>query len=60
VKFEWDDDKNIANQSRHSISFDEACEVLGDEVRSLEIFDELHSDFEDRFITIGSINRGLP
>jgi uncharacterized DUF497 family protein len=52
VRFEWDDDKNAVNQTRHGISFEEATERFDEEVDSLEIFDELHSDAEDRFISI--------
>ena len=36
------------------MSFEEASEVFGDDVDALEIFDEQHSDVEDRFISIGA------
>lgn len=57
-EFEWDDEKNRWNQRKHGISFEEASEVfLADHY--LEIFDDLHSDIEDRFIAIGRMERGL-
>jgi uncharacterized protein len=59
VRIEWDDAKNSANQDMHGLSFDEAAEVFHDDLDCLEIFDEIHSEIEDRFITIGPIRRGL-
>lgn len=59
MRFEWDESKNLANQKKHGVSFEEASEVFGDDVDALEIFDEQHSDVEDRFISIGPIKRGL-
>ncbi len=53
--FEWDDEKNQINIKKHGIDFETAARVFADENR-LELFDELHSDFEDRYITIGMIN----
>ena len=34
-------------------------ELFAPRVDYLEIFDDAHSDFEDRFIAIGPIRRGL-
>lgn len=59
VRVEWDEPKNLANQKKHGVSFQDASEVLQDDVVALEIFDADHSEFEDRFITIGPIRRGL-
>lgn len=53
--FEWDDEKNQIYIKKHGIDFETAARVFADENR-LEIFDELHSDYEDRYITIGMIN----
>ena len=58
VKVSWDDAKNLANQKKHGISFDEARALFATE-DYLEIFDAEHSDAEDRFIAIGLIRRGL-
>ena len=59
VDFEWDDEKNLINQQKHGLAFEEARSLFESEVDYLEIFDSEHSDFEDRFIAIGPIRRGL-
>ena len=59
VKVDWDEEKNVANQRKHGVSFDEAKELFSSGHDYLEIFDEAHSDDEDRFIAIGPIVRGL-
>ena len=53
--FEWDDEKEKINIVKHGIDFATAARVFRDENR-LEIYDEAHSDNEDRYITIGSID----
>ena len=58
MKFSWDEAKNRANQKKHGISFDEAQNLLKS-ADYLEIFDEEHSESEERFIAIGLIGRGL-
>jgi uncharacterized DUF497 family protein len=59
VKVDWDDAKNVANQKKHGVSFEEAGQLFTSGTDYLEIFDEAHSDDEDRFIAIGPIVRGL-
>lgn len=59
MRCDWEDAKNIANQKKHGVSFEEAAVLFNDGVDCLEIFDERHSDAEERFITIGPIERGL-
>ena len=59
VNFDWDDEKNLINQQKHGVSFEEARGLFESGVDYLEIFDGEHSDFEDRFIAIGPIRRGL-
>ena len=59
VKVVLDHSKNLANQKKHGVSFEEARELLVSDVDHFEIVDETHSDFEDRFISIGPIRRGL-
>ena len=54
-----DEAKNVANQKKHGISFGEASKLFRSRGGYLEIFDEAHSDVEDRFIAIGPISRGL-
>jgi uncharacterized DUF497 family protein len=59
VRVAWDEAKNLANQRKHAISFEEAAELFSSGCDYLEIFDELHSALEDRFIAIGPITGGL-
>ena len=50
--FEWDPAKNVINQRKHGISFEEAQTVFADE-KALLIADPDHSILEDRFILLG-------
>jgi len=50
--FNWDPKKASANRDKHGISFEEAVSVFKDS-RAISIFDEDHSDKEDRWITLG-------
>jgi hypothetical protein len=59
VRVAWDEAKNLANRRKHGISFEEAEELFTSSSDYLEIFDEAHSQSEDRFIAIGPITRGL-
>jgi len=59
VKVTWERAENLANQKRHGISFPEARELFTSGVDYLELFDDAHSDDEDRFIAIGPMRRGL-
>ena len=45
MNFEWDDDKNAANLTKHGIAFEEAA----------TIFDGEHLSFEDRRIDYGEL-----
>ena len=55
----WDESKNRTNRKKHGVSFEEASVLFYREDDYLEIFDDAHSDDEDRFIAIGPITRGL-
>ena len=57
--FEWDPDKDQANQRKHGLSFSEAAELFRDDNDYLEIYDEEHSEEEDRFLAIGPIRAGV-
>lgn len=59
MEIEWDDSKDAANQKKHGGSFAEASQLLLSKRPYLELFDEAHSDVEERFIAIGPIRRGL-
>lgn len=55
MTFEWDDNKEQINIKKHGMDFTTASRVFDDENR-IEIYDDLHSDYEDRYITIGMID----
>ena len=57
LRFEWDDRKARTNVTTHGVSFREAGSVLGDP-QSVTVPDPLHSEREDRLITIGESLRG--
>lgn len=59
MKFEWDSAKEKSNQRRHRLSFAEAQQLFESGSEYLEIYDSEHSDVEDRFIAVGSIERGV-
>jgi hypothetical protein len=59
MRFEWDPEKNRSNLAKHGVSFDDAVCVFACGDETLELYDERHSDLEERFITIGPIPRGL-
>ena len=52
IHFEWDKTKNLENQKKHKISFEEAQTIFVDE-NALLIHDLDHSDEEDRFVLLG-------
>ena len=52
MKFEWDEEKSIMNKRKHRISFEEATAVFED-TKAITIYDEEHSEYEERFIVIG-------
>ena len=54
MKFEWDENKNLKNIKNHGISFEEAAFVFSDK-EAISLFDDDHSDYEERWITIGTI-----
>ena len=59
MKVAWDEAKNLANKKKHGVSFEEARVLFEDARDYLEIFDEAHSDEEDRFIAVGPVARGV-
>ena len=50
--FEWDRKKNQLNIFKHDVSFEEASTVFKDNY-AITLFDEEHSEDENRFIIIG-------
>jgi uncharacterized protein len=59
VRVEWDESKNLSNQEKHGVCFEDASELFAEDVNCLEIFDVSHSEEEERFISIGPIRAGL-
>ncbi|MCR5487958.1 MAG: BrnT family toxin [Lachnospiraceae bacterium] len=57
-RVEWDDEKNIINVMRHGVSFETAALVFADE-NYIELYDEDHSQDEDRYIAIGIVDQIL-
>ncbi len=49
---EWDESKNLLNQKKHRVSFEEAATVFADPLEIM-IDDPDHSSAERRFISIG-------
>ena len=52
MDFEWDSEKDEANQRKHDVSFDEASTVFGDPL-AWTIHDPDHSADEARLLTTG-------
>lgn len=55
--FEYNSEKNRKNIEKHGISFKSAARVFFDYDR-IELYDEAHSEHEDRYDTIGNISAG--
>jgi uncharacterized DUF497 family protein len=55
MRFDWNPEKAKANLEKHGVSFEEAIEIFSSAVDYLEIYDEEHSQDEDRFIAIGPV-----
>ena len=53
-RFEWDESKNLANQKKHEISFEDAAEVFGDPLH-VTIIDP-GSGHEERWKTYGIVD----
>ncbi|MDR2035076.1 MAG: BrnT family toxin [Coriobacteriales bacterium] len=56
LQFQWDEQKNLLNISKHQVSFVEAKTVFSD-VNARIIDDPDHSDNEERFIIMGISQR---
>lgn len=59
MRFDWDPAKDRANREKHDLGFDEAQELFVSGIDYLELFDEAHSEQEERFIAVGPIQRGV-
>ena len=54
LRFEWDENKNAINITKHGLSFEEAKEVFEDD-NAILFDDPDHSVSEERFLIIGMI-----
>lgn len=52
MRFEWDGRKAESNRRKHRVSFDEAVTVFHDPLAAT-FSDPLHSEWEDRYLTVG-------
>jgi len=55
--FEWDPNKAVANRRKHGIGFEQAATVFRDKL-TVSIYDEDHSEDEERWITLGHAENG--
>ena len=53
LKFEWDNNKDRVNTSKHGVTFDEAQTAFYDEY-AIQFFDPENSESEDRFLLLGT------
>ena len=58
TSFEWDKDKNLINQRKHKVSFEEAQLAFVDSHRVIAI-DFEHSKIEQRYFCFGKINEEI-
>jgi uncharacterized protein len=56
-EFEWDPKKAKRNVEKHRVSFERAASLFNDP-GAISIFDEAHSDKEERWITLGRDRTG--
>jgi uncharacterized protein len=56
--FDWDPKKERSNLQKHRLSFRQAATVFRDP-RQVSIFDDEHSQDEDRWITLGVDSLGV-
>lgn len=52
LRFVWDQAKNLANQRKHGVSFEEARTAFHDE-RATVYYNREHSEDEDAFVCSG-------
>lgn len=57
MEFAWDDTKAERNLAKHGVSFAEASTVFDDRLY-LDFYDPDHSEDEQRFIRVGTSDKG--
>lgn len=58
ITFEWDENKNLLNQQKHNVSFEEAQYAFFDIHRIIQE-DATHSEKEERFYCFGKIHNEI-
>ena len=56
--FEWDPIKAKSNLQKHKVSFERAAEIFSDPFM-LSVYDNEHSETEERWITVGKDNNNV-
>lgn len=57
IEFTWDPQKAASNLNKHAVAFAQAATVLLDAL-ALTVFDAEHSEFEERWFTLGISSEG--
>jgi uncharacterized protein len=57
MEFVWDPAKAASNLSKHGVRFEDATGVFQD-FMAASFFDAAHSQFEDRYVTVGMDSLG--
>ncbi len=56
-EFDWDPAKAATNLAKHGVDFRQAATVFNDPL-ALTVFDEAHSQIEERWLTLGMTSEG--
>lgn len=56
-EFDWDAEKAEANVRKHDVTFESAMTVFRDSL-ALTVYDEEHSEHEERWVTTGRAENG--
>jgi hypothetical protein len=57
LEFTWDPVKAAANLAKHGVAFAQGASVFADAL-ALTVFDHEHSEFEERWFTLGLASNG--
>lgn len=57
LEFTWDPAKAASNLAKHRVAFAQGATVLADAL-ALTVFDAAHSEFEERWFTLGMSSEG--
>ncbi len=57
LEFTWDSAKAASNLAKHGVAFTQGATVFADAL-ALTVFDDVHSEFEERWFTLGMDNTG--